>query len=227
MSEMNPGDSLVSHLWYEWWYGVVLGICTVGFSYRAEGRRNIPKTGPALIIANHESYIDPLLVGLASPRHLYYLARKTVFRGLLGKFLRSVNTYPVDQEGVAKEGLKAMLDLLEAGKPVLIFPEGQRSFDGVMQAFRPGVHLLIKRTDAPIVPVGIAGAHEALPRGRKYPIPTPSPIFFGPGPSTLAVSVGKPIPASRYKGMPREQVLRELFEEVKKVQEEAERLRRK
>ncbi len=220
-------ESTLHYLWYEFWYGVVLGTCTIGFSYRMEGRRNIPKDGPALLIANHESYIDPVLVGLVSPRHLYYLARKTIFKGLLGRFLPTVNTYPVDQEGVAKEGLKSMLALLHAGKPVLIFPEGQRSFDGVLQEFRPGVHLLIKKTEAPIIPVGIAGAHEALPRGRHLPIPTPSPIFLAPGKSTLAVSVGKPIDARRYRGMPRPDVLADLFQEVKKVQERAEELRRK
>lgn len=220
-------SSPLQYLWYELWYGIVLGTCTLGLSYRMSGRKNIPRTGPALLIANHESFIDPVLVGLASPRHLHYLARKTAFKGILGWFLPTVNTHPVDQEGVAKEGLKAMLNLLHQGEPVLIFPEGQRTWNGTMNAFRPGVHLLIKRSNAPIIPVGIAGAHEAMPRARKLPLPTLSPIFLPPGRSTLAVSVGEPIPPSRYKGMEREAVLSDLFQEVKKAQEHAEHLRRK
>jgi 1-acyl-sn-glycerol-3-phosphate acyltransferase len=214
-------------LWYEFWYGIVMAGFTLGFSFRMEGRRNIPPDGPVLLIANHESFIDPLLVGIASRRHLWYLARKNVFKGLLGWFLPTVNTIPVDQEGVAKEGLKAMVDLLQAGKPALIFPEGARAWDGVMQPFKPGVLLLIKKTAPPIVPVGVAGAFEALPRGRRLPIPTPSPLFLPPGRSTVAVVVGKPIDSRRFADLSREQALAELFNEVKKVQERAEHLRRK
>jgi 1-acyl-sn-glycerol-3-phosphate acyltransferase len=217
----------LSWLWYEFWYGVMMTAFTFGWSYRMEGRRNIPRTGPALLLANHESFIDPLLVGIASRRHLWYLARKTAFKGLLGWFLPTVNTVPVDQEGVAKEGLKTMIDLLQAGKPVLIFPEGERAWDGAMKPFKPGIHLIIKKTLPPIIPVGVAGAHEALPRRRALPIPIPSPLFLPAGKATIAVSIGTPIDGRRYKDMPREQCLAELFLAVKEEQERAEHLRRK
>ncbi|HEX5270666.1 MAG TPA: lysophospholipid acyltransferase family protein [Gemmataceae bacterium] len=214
-------------LWYDWWKGLIFAYFTLGNSYRFTGRRNLPKTGPALLIANHESYIDPLLVGLAVPRHLAFLARANLFKGFFGRLLRSVNTYPVDQEGYARGGLTAMIDLLGRGWPVLIFPEGERAWDGVMRPFKPGVHLIIKKTMAPIVPCGIAGAHEALPRRREPPIPGHSPLFLPPGNSTIAVAVGKPLDGSRYAKMPREQALAELFHEVKKEQERAESLRRR
>jgi 1-acyl-sn-glycerol-3-phosphate acyltransferase len=214
-------------LWYEWWYGVLLAYFTLGHSFRFDGRQNVPKCGPALFIANHESYIDPLLVGVASPRHLAFLARANLFHGIFGRFLRSVNTHPVDQEGFAREGLKAMIDMLNDGWPVLVFPEGERAMEGTMKPFRPGVHLIIKKTHAPIIPCGIAGAYEALPRWRHPPIPGHSPLFLPPGKCTIAVSIGKPLDGGRYAKMPREQALTELFDEVKKVQEHAERLRRR
>jgi 1-acyl-sn-glycerol-3-phosphate acyltransferase len=214
-------------LWYEGWQGLLLSYFTFGNSLRIAGRQNLPKTGPALLIANHESFIDPLLVGVAVRRHLAYLARATVFKGLFGRFLRSVNTHPVDQEGFAREGLRAMIDLLGQGWPVLIFPEGERAMDGVMQAFKPGVHLIIKKTGAPVVPCGIAGAFETLPRLRHPPIPGFSPLFWPANDSTLAVAIGKPLDGARYAKMPREAALAELFDEVKKMQEQAERLRRK
>ena len=138
-----------------------------------------------------------------------------------------MNTHPVDQEGFAREGLKAMIELLGKGWPVLIFPEGERSMDGVMQPFRPGVHLILKKTHAPVVPCGIAGAFEALPRSRHPPIPGHSPLFLPPGDCTLAVSIGKPLDGARFAKMPREAAVAELFEEVRKVQEHAERLRRR
>src|SRR5262245_12817842 len=128
----------------------------------------MPATGPVLLIANHESFLDPLAVGLAVRRKVHYMARTTLFKpALFGKYLRSVGCVPVDQEGVAKEGLKTSLELLNAGKPLLIFPEGERSWQGTMQAFKPGILLLIKKAPVPIVPVGIAGAYEAYPRGAK------------------------------------------------------------
>ncbi len=94
----------LSGLWYECWRGLILGYFTLGNSLRFDGRRNIPAKGPALLIANHESYIDPICIGCVVPRHLAYLARANLFGGLFGRFLRSVNTYPVDQEGFAAKG---------------------------------------------------------------------------------------------------------------------------
>jgi 1-acyl-sn-glycerol-3-phosphate acyltransferase len=214
-------------LWYDWWYSVLLTYFTLANSFRFDGRHNIPKTGGALLIANHESFIDPLLVALASPRRVAFLARSGLFHGLFGRFLRSVNTFPVDQEGFAREGLKTMIDKVGDGWPVLVFPEGERSWDGVMKPFRPGIHLIIKKTLAPIVPCGIAGAHETMPRRRHPPIPGMSPLFMPPGHATMAVSLGKPLDGARYAKMPREEALAQLFVEVKKVQEHAEHLRRR
>jgi 1-acyl-sn-glycerol-3-phosphate acyltransferase len=217
----------LSWLWYEFWRFLLIHGFIFGFSYRIKGRHNLPRHGPVLLIANHESFIDPLLVGVGCPRQLWYLARKSAFHGLLGWYLPSVHVIPVDQAGVAKEGLKKMVELLKKGQPVLIFPEGQRSWDGVLQEFRPGILLLLRLAAPPIVPVGIAGSHEALPRARKIPIPTLAPLLFPPSPSTLAVVVGKPIDSTGLRNLPREQILAALFEMVKLVQQQAEHLRRK
>src|SRR5205085_9333441 len=125
------------------------------FSFRWEGGRRVPKQGPVLLVANHQSFLDPVAVGIAARRHLCYLARKTLFTNpTFGAFLRSVNVVPVDQEGVAKDGLRTVLDLLRADQAVLVFPEGERTLNGRMSPLRPGVHLLIKRSQVPIIPVG-------------------------------------------------------------------------
>src|SRR5437763_3435147 len=99
-------------LWYDFCYWLYKATATLAFSYRAEGGDHIPRRGPALLVANHESYLDPLLVGMATRRRPRYLARKTLFKHpLLGAYLLSVGCVPVDQQGVAKEGLKTALDL--------------------------------------------------------------------------------------------------------------------
>jgi len=94
-----------------------------------------------------------------------------------------------------------------------------------MQALKAGIHLLIKRTQAPIVPVGVAGAYDAWPIWRKYPIP--APLFMPPGAGTIAVSVGRPIDSRRFGAMDRDESLTELFGEIQEMQRKAERLRRR
>jgi 1-acyl-sn-glycerol-3-phosphate acyltransferase len=219
-------SSWLSDLFYDSCYWVSMVGMTALFSLRTEGRRNVPAQGPALLIANHQSFLDPLLVGLCTRRHLHFLARKTLFRKpFFATVIRSLNAVPIDQEGIGKEGLKTILGELQKGHAVVVFPEGERTADGVVHALRPGIALLIKRVRAPIVPIGIAGAFAAWPRTRRYPIP--APLFLPAGRGTLAVSVGRPLDARRFAGMPREQMLAELFVELRKVSERAERLRRK
>jgi 1-acyl-sn-glycerol-3-phosphate acyltransferase len=214
-----------SRLLYEIGYWLSRTALIWGFNYRYEGGRNVPRTGPALLLANHQSFFDPSIAGCGFRRHLCFLARKTLFNNrYFGALIRRLNAVPVDQEGVAKEGLKAILEQLQAGQAVLVFPEGERTSTGAIGPLKPGILLLIKRMAAPIVPIGIAGAFDALPRTRKWP--KLSPFFLPPTGADIAVSIGKPIPAERYRDMPRDQVLTELREELLHAKARAERLRR-
>ena len=203
-------DGWGRRLWYDFAYLLTMAGYSLGFSLRTEGSRHVPHNGPALLVANHQSFLDPVAIGLVARRHLCYLARKTLFaHPTFGAFLRSVNCVPVDQEGIAKEGLRTVLELLQHGRAVLVFPEGERTYTGAMNPLRPGIHLLIKRGQAPIIPVGIAGAFEAFPRMRK--LPRPCPLFWpATGTGGLAVSIGRPLDPARYDGVPREQVLADL-----------------
>ena len=216
----------LAYLWYEFMYWKTLIIATLCFSLRISGRLNVPRHGPALLIANHQSFLDPIVIGIASRRHLCFLARKTLFRNrIFGTLLSSLNTVPVDQEGVAKEGLKTILQELKQGSAVLVFPEGQRSWDGKLQPLKPGIQLLIKRTKAPIIPVGVAGAHIALPRGKtrvKF-----SPFFLPATDASVAVVIGKPMDAERFAHLPREEMMNTLLKELQKVYAAADKLRRK
>jgi 1-acyl-sn-glycerol-3-phosphate acyltransferase len=179
-----------------------------------------------LLIANHQSFLDPLCVGLASVRHLHYLARKTLFNNpAFGLLLRVVNCVPIDQEGVGVEGIRNILARLGAGHPVLVFPEGERSPDGRMQALRPGIALLMKRVRAPIVPVGVAGTYDAWPRWRRLPIP--SPLFLAPTQRRVAVVYGPPRDPASLEGLSREKMLAVLHDDIAAAREQAEALRRK
>lgn len=219
-----PGP--LASLWYDSCAWLSFSALTFGWSLRLRGGADFPRTGPVLVIANHESFLDPVVAGVGVPRRLCYLARKTLFRHpAFAGLIRSLGAVPIDQEGVGKEGIVTVLQQLQRGEAVLVFPEGNRSEDGRMDALRPGIHLLLKRVQAPVVPVGLAGVYEAWPRHRALPVP--APLFLPPGAGTLAVSVGKPVDGGRYAKMPRAEVLTELFDLLHQEQEAAERLRRK
>ena len=206
--------------------GVCRAFCWLWFDLKTYGKEHVPCDGGALLIANHQSYLDPICVGLGSPRHLHYLARKTLFNNpVFGLFLRVVNCVPIDQEGVGKEGMRNILRRLEAGNAVLVFPEGERSADGQLQALRPGIALLLKRVRAPIVPVGVAGAYDAWPRWRPYPLP--APLFLAPSRQSVAVVVGKPRDPATLDGLSREEMLAVLHDDIQAVWKQAEALRRR
>jgi 1-acyl-sn-glycerol-3-phosphate acyltransferase len=216
----------LADLYYEVNFWISMLGMTAGFSLRTEGHRNVPQHGPALLIANHQSFMDPIIIGLAARRPLRFLARRTLFDNRVVKWLiHSFRGVPINQEGFAREGLKAILEQLQAGQAVVIFPEGERTPHGALQPLRPGIHLLIKRMDMPIVPVGIAGAYDAWPRWR--PLPIPAPLMFPAGKGTIAASIGRPLPSRMFADWPRDRVLEELFVVLQKQAERAERLRRK
>ena len=216
----------LSDAWYDFNYSWIWTCFQFGWSYRSEGFHYVPESGPVLVVANHQSFLDPLIVGLAVRKRFTYLARKTLFRStIFGGFLRSVRCIPVDQEGVAKEGMKAVLEKLKQGNAVLVFPEGERTWTGEMLPLRPGVQLLIKRGMCPVLPVGIAGAFESFPRSAKFPVL--SPIFMPPTRGGVAAVVGRPIDAKKLAHLPRAELLQVLYHEIDGLRNRAEVLRRK
>jgi 1-acyl-sn-glycerol-3-phosphate acyltransferase len=211
-------------LWYDTVYWSSFTFFTFGFSLRKSGWGHMPKSGPVLVVSNHQSMFDPVLVGLSSRRYLSYLARKSLFQShLFGSLIRSLDAIPIDRN-MGKDGIQAVLDALGQERAVLVFPEGERTHDGTVQPLKAGVSLLIKRVRCPIVPVGIAGAFAAWSRHTR--IPRPSPLFMPPSDSTIALSVGQPIDPTRYSDMPRDAMMTDLHREIVTQFEAAKRLRR-
>jgi 1-acyl-sn-glycerol-3-phosphate acyltransferase len=222
---MSDRPNLAGRLWYDCVFWSSFTFFTFGFSLRREGWKNVPKKGPLLLLSNHQSMFDPVLVGLSSRRYLSYLARKNLFeQPVLAPLIRSLNAIPIDRN-MGKDGIQAVLDALGHGQAVLMFPEGERTHDGSVEPLKPGVSLLIKRVNCPIIPVGIAGCFAAWSRFRKWP--KPSPLFLPPGPSTIAVSVGEPIDPARYATMKRDAMLEDLHRVLVAQHAAAVRLRRK
>jgi 1-acyl-sn-glycerol-3-phosphate acyltransferase len=154
------------------------------FRFRILHRERMIQSGPLILAMNHQSYFDPPLGGNASDRPIYYLTRRTLLDvPLLGWLLPKLNVIPVDQEGIDRRALKTLIQVVRAGHGALVFPEGSRTLDGQLQPGLPGIGLVIAKTRAPVVPMRIFGAHEALPRGSGRP------RLFHP----ITVVVGEPI----------------------------------
>lgn len=221
-----PSPDTIEHYWWCANYIFWNYFYTFLFSLRKQGGNNIPKNGPVLLIANHESFLDPVAVGLTSTRNLCYLARKSLFHNpWLAAYLKAVGVFPVDLDGVAKEGIRSTLALLEKNKVVLLFPEGTRSESGTVQDLQPGIILLARRSGAPVLPVGIVGAYEAMPRTSL--IPNFCPLFKEGSKGSIAVSIGKPVYPHELEKMGREPSLAFLKASILAEIEKAKKIRRK
>ena len=151
-----------------YWIGYHLSrlIGRLFFRLRIIHRERMIQTGPVILAMNHQSYLDPPFAGTACDRAIYFLARRTLMdMPLLGWLLPKLNVVPVNQDGIDRSALKALIRVLKSGNAALVFPEGSRTLDGELQPAQPGVGLVIAKTLAPVVPMRIFGAHEALPRG--------------------------------------------------------------
>ena len=222
---MSARPPLAGRLAYDFTFWSSFTYFTFGFSLRRAGWKNMPTSGPVLVVSNHQSMFDPVLVGLSSRRYLAFLARSSLFkqRGL-APLIRLLGAVPIDRN-MGKDGIQAVRDALGRGRAVLMFPEGERTHTGEVQPLKAGVALLIKRVTCPIVPVGIAGCFAAWNRTMTWP--RLSPLALPPGPSTMAVSVGRPIAPGRYAGKDRDWIVEDLHRELVAMHASAEELRRK
>lgn len=173
--------SLPSRLWYSFLHIVCRLLAVVVFRIRCYGRHHVPATGGGLVMSNHQSNLDPVIVGLAADRRLNYLARETLFGFAPFRWLiLSLDAIAIDREGLGLAGLKETLRRLKRGELVLLFPEGTRTRDGEIAPLKPGFCAVARRAGVPIVPVAIAGAFEAWPRSRLLPRLSVLRVEFGP-----------------------------------------------
>jgi 1-acyl-sn-glycerol-3-phosphate acyltransferase len=150
------------------------------FRWRIYNPERVPLTGPVILASNHASYLDPPLVGSALHREINYLARETLFRfPIVGAILRSWNAVPVDRDGGSPSGLRNILNRLQKGGGIILFPEGTRTRDGNLQKARSGVGLTVIKSKAPVVPVRVFGTYEAFGRHMKVPKPHRVIVKYG------------------------------------------------
>jgi 1-acyl-sn-glycerol-3-phosphate acyltransferase len=150
------------------------------FRWRVYNPERVPLQGGVILAANHASYIDPPLVGAGVARMINFLARETLFHVPgLAAILRSWKVVPVDRDAGTGRGLKTILNRLEQGGAIILFPEGTRSRDGAFQPARSGIGLTVIKSNAPVVPVRVFGTFQAYGRTRKFPRPQQLQVKYG------------------------------------------------
>ena len=163
------------------------------FCFRVLGLEHIPQ-GPAVIVANHPSAVDPLFIGAAVPERLLFIAAEEFLfmRGFVGWVMRTYGCIAVRRGGIDMSAIREPLRALADGRKVVLFPEG-----GITPEPRPpqrGAALITARARVPIVPAAIRGTGRVFPLGARFPHPGRVSVQFGPtippaGPDTEAAEV--------------------------------------
>jgi 1-acyl-sn-glycerol-3-phosphate acyltransferase len=145
-------------------------LCRVWFKAEFHGVENIPPEGACLITPNHASYADPIWITVPVRRRVYYMAWDKPFRiPVLGQMMRIFGAFPVSLEGVDASAQRAAHEVLQAGRALVIFPEGGRTRTGKLMPFKMGAFRFAVTYGVPVVPVSINGGEKIWPVGRFFP----------------------------------------------------------
>ena len=165
-------------------YRFLQGVCRAGLvgfcGARVFGARHVPADGPALLVCNHQSFLDPVLAAFGLRRECAFMARDSLFRNsAFRKLITRLNAFPVKRGEADIGAIKETLRRLKRGEVIVVFPEATRTHDGRVQPLHAGVILLARKARAPLVPTLILGAYEAWPRTSSFPRPRPIIVAYG------------------------------------------------
>ena len=195
--------------WFRFARWICKVFCRLFFEIHVYGKENVPEEGAFVLVSNHQSYLDPVFCGIPLKRHLYFLARDTLFTNwFFGWLISSVNTIPVRRGEADLSAVKKVIGKLKEGGGVCLFPEATRTRDGKIATFKPGFGLICRRGEAAVVPVVIDGAFECWPRHKK---------IFSPG-TEIAICYGKCITAGEVANMDDRELAETLTDTLRRMQ---------
>jgi 1-acyl-sn-glycerol-3-phosphate acyltransferase len=181
-----PGKTRMQAMWWDLAERTAELIVRALWVLRVDGAERVPRTGPVIFISNHQSYLDPVVNGVATrDRQVGFLAKVELFGfSPFGRLIQSFGAIPL-KERSDMAAMRAAIGELQTGRCIVVYPEGGRSDDGEVGVFHRGVALIVRRTKVPVVPMAVEGPYRVWPSSRRLPRPM----------GRLSVIVGEPISA--------------------------------
>lgn len=196
-----------AHLVGRLWGNVNLWIA--GVSVQLSGMDNIDPRQAYVYAANHQSWFDIFAILGKLPVQFRWLAKHELFRiPVLGKAMSSIGYIPIDRDDRRKafESINHAANRVKRGTSVVIFPEGTRSRDGVLQSFKKGGFILAIQSQQPIVPISISGSYGILPKEGDWKIQ----------PGVIRMTIGHPIPTVGFGVKNRDRLINDVRNEIRK-----------
>lgn len=168
-------------MFYRAWWVILSPLIRLYWRIRVVGRENLPRKGGVILASNHQSGLDPVVVGGIVGRPIYWLAKiEYVITPRVAWFFKSVGVIPVNRDAPEHVAIEKAADTVRAGKIFGIYPEGTRSPDGRIYKGYTGVARVAEMTGAPVIPCGVMNTLEALPKGKIIAKPLKCEVRFGP-----------------------------------------------
>lgn len=146
------------------------------FRFKVTGKHNIPKEGKVILCSNHISDLDPLILGLAIPRNIRFMAKKELFENkFLGGLVNALGAFPVDRKAADLSAIRNSLNVLKNDELLGIFPEGTRVTEENIENAKPGIALISIKAKAPVIPIYIESKYKVF---SKIKINIGEPIYF-------------------------------------------------
>jgi len=177
--------------------GLILAVAKAFGRVRIVGADKLPATGAFIVAPVHRSNIDFALTSLLTRRPMRYMGKDSIWKSRpLGRFVSMLGAFPVHRGSADRESLRACIEIIDRGSPLVMFPEGQRRSGPVVEGLFDGTAFVASKTGVPIFPVGIGGSERMMPKGAKFlrrsqlvmlvgdPIPAPAPSEKGRVPRT-------------------------------------------
>lgn len=184
MSEVESflvGQGIASRAAYRVMRAVVVLVVRLVTRVRVEGREHVPATGAFVLAPVHRSIVDTPIAACVTRRRMRFMGKDSVWTYRpVGWLASSLGAFPVTRGTADREALRRGIAVLEAGEPLVLFPEGERKSGPVVQPLFDGAAYIAVRSGVPIVPVGIGGSERVLPKGTRFPRPARVHVVVGP-----------------------------------------------
>jgi len=212
------GDGLGSRIFYQVVRGIVVGFCRTYNRMTIEGRDNVPVDGPFVLAPVHRSFIDTPIASGCTRRRMRFMGKDSLWRRQPFRWILSaLGAFPVTRGAADREAIMRCIAVLQAGQPLVLFPEGERKVGPTVQPLYDGAAYVACKAGVPIVPVGIGGSGRVMGHGARFVWPHKVHVIVGPVIDVKRSDSGR-VPRAEVR-----EVSSRLHSELQRLFDEAER----